>query len=146
MSIIYPILLVIHVIFALALIIVVLLQSAKGEGLAGAFGGGALTGAVFGGRGAATLLSKATSFIAVGFMVTSISLFLTFGLRSSGGPESGVLENLQEGGNQVAPPPATTIPGEMPAEGEIPATDGNESAPLEMFEQDQPAEQQPDGN
>ena len=37
------------------------IQSAKGEGLAGAFGGTSLTGTVFGGRGAATFLSKATT-------------------------------------------------------------------------------------
>ena len=41
MSIIYPILLVIHVIISLSLIVAVLMQSSKGEGLAGAFGGGA---------------------------------------------------------------------------------------------------------
>jgi preprotein translocase subunit SecG len=47
------------------------MQSAKGEGLAGAFGGGGtgLTGAVFGGRGAASFLSKATTVLAVIFMI-----------------------------------------------------------------------------
>lgn len=46
------------------------MQSAKGEGLAGAFGGGGgLSGAVFGGRGAASFLSKATSVLAVVFMI-----------------------------------------------------------------------------
>jgi preprotein translocase subunit SecG len=113
MSIIYPILLVIHVLFSLALIIAVLMQSSKGEGLAGAFGGGALTGAVFGGRGAATFLSKATTVLAVGFMSTSVLLFVSFGIRSTGGPESGVLENLQEGSGVATPPPQpTTVPGE----------------------------------
>ncbi len=45
------------------------MQSAKGEGLAGgtAFGGG-LSGAVFGGRGAASFLSKATTVLAILFM------------------------------------------------------------------------------
>lgn len=54
----------------IALILVVLMQSAKGEGLAGgtAFGGG-MSGAVFGGRGAATFLSKATTVLAVVFMI-----------------------------------------------------------------------------
>lgn len=54
----------------IGLIIVVLMQSAKGEGLAGgtAFGGG-VSGAVFGGRGAASFLSKATTVLAVVFML-----------------------------------------------------------------------------
>jgi preprotein translocase subunit SecG len=112
MNIIYPILLVVHVIVALSLIIAVLMQSSKGEGLAGAFGGGALSGAVFGGRGAATFLSKATTMLAVGYMSTSILLFLSFGIRSTGGPASGVMEELQETGSDLAPPPATTVPGE----------------------------------
>jgi preprotein translocase subunit SecG len=112
MSVIYPFLLVIHVIVSLALIIAVLLQSSKGEGLAGAFGGGALTGAVFGGRGAATFLSKATTALAVGFMSTSILLLITLGLRITGGPASGVLDELQDTGTDLAPPPATTVPGE----------------------------------
>lgn len=60
-----------HVIICLALIIAVLMQSAKGEGLAGggtAFGGG-VSSAVFGGRGAASFLSKATTVLAVVFFV-----------------------------------------------------------------------------
>jgi preprotein translocase subunit SecG len=61
-----------HVLTCIALVLVVLLQSSKGEGLAGsAFGGGGggLGGAVFGGRGAAGFLSKATSYLAVIFML-----------------------------------------------------------------------------
>ncbi len=59
-----------HVLVSIALVLVVLLQSSKGEGLAGsAFGGGGLSGAVFGGRGAASFLSKATSYLAVIFMI-----------------------------------------------------------------------------
>jgi len=59
-----------HVIVCISLILVVLMQSAKGEGLAGgtAFGGG-VSGAVFGGRGAASFLSKATTVLAVVFMI-----------------------------------------------------------------------------
>ena len=60
-----------HTLVCILLVVVVLMQSAKGEGLAGAFGGGGsgLTGAVFGGRGAASFLSKATTVLAVVFMV-----------------------------------------------------------------------------
>ncbi len=60
-----------HVLTCVALVLVVLMQSSKGEGLAGsAFGGGgSMGGAVFGGRGAASFLSKSTSYLAVIFML-----------------------------------------------------------------------------
>ena len=61
----YGLLLVLHVFICIALVLSVLLQSAKGEGLAGAFGGTSLTGTVFGGRGAASFLSRATTVLAV---------------------------------------------------------------------------------
>jgi preprotein translocase subunit SecG len=63
----------IHVIVCLFLIIVVLLQSGKAADLAGAFGGmGSQT--VFGPRGSATVLSRATTVAAALFMVTSMTL------------------------------------------------------------------------
>jgi preprotein translocase subunit SecG len=62
-----------HVCICLFLIAVVLLQSGKAADLAGAFGGmGSQT--AFGPRGAATVLSRATSISAILFMVTSLSL------------------------------------------------------------------------
>ena len=61
-----------HVLICIALVLVVLMQSSKGGGLAGtALGGGAgggMSGAVFGGRGAASFLSKATTVLAIIFM------------------------------------------------------------------------------
>ena len=64
---------IVHVIVAFFLIIVVLLQSGKAADLAGAFGGmGSQT--AFGPRGAATVLSQATTIAAILFMLTSISL------------------------------------------------------------------------
>ena len=62
-----------HVLVAVVLILSVLLQSARGADLAGAFGGmGSQT--AFGPRGTATFLSKATVLLAVVFMVTSLTL------------------------------------------------------------------------
>ena len=77
----FSLILVIHVFICAALIIVVLMQSSKGEGLAGAFGGGGgISGAVFGGRGAASFLSKATTYLAVAYMFTCLVLsFLSSG-------------------------------------------------------------------
>ena len=64
---------IVHVIVCLFLVVVVLLQSGKAADLAGAFGGmGSQT--VFGPRGSATVLSKATTIAAALFMVTSLTL------------------------------------------------------------------------
>src|SRR5580698_11291877 len=59
----------------LVLIIVVLLQSGKAADLAGAFGGSGSQTA-FGPRGAATFLSQATTWCAIMFMLTSMTLVL----------------------------------------------------------------------
>ena len=73
---------IIHVVVCLFLIVVVLLQSGKAADLAGAFGGmGSQT--AFGPRGAATVLSKATTIAAALFMVTSLSLSI-FATRNAG--------------------------------------------------------------
>ena len=97
----FSILLVIHVLICVALIIVVLMQSAKGEGLAGAFGGGGggLSGAVFGGRGAASFLSKATTVLAIFFMVSCLGLSLLSagrGIAVSSTEGSSVTEAAQD--------------------------------------------------
>jgi len=75
-----------HVIVSISLILVVLMQSSKGEGLAGsAFGGAGISGAVFGGRGAASFLSKATTVLAVLFMVNCAALaFMSASGRTRG--------------------------------------------------------------
>ncbi len=70
---------IIHVITCVLLIVAVLMQSSKGGGLSGAFGGGGGQ-AILGGRETATFLSKATTYLAVIFMCTSLSLaFLSAG-------------------------------------------------------------------
>ena len=75
-------LVIVHVIICLFLIGVVLLQQGKSADLAGAFGGqGSQT--AFGPRGAANLLTKLTTYGAVLFMLTSISLTILLA-RSSG--------------------------------------------------------------
>ena len=98
---------IVHVIVCLFLIAVVLLQSGKSGDLAAAFGGqGSQT--AFGPRGAATALSKATTYSAVIFMVTSIALSIYASRRT--GPNS-VLSGVK--GNQTKSQPAT--PAQKPA-------------------------------
>jgi len=70
----YSLLLVLHLLVCIFLTISILLQSSKGGGLAGTFGGSGAMGAVFGGRGAATFLSKLTAGLATSFMVIALLL------------------------------------------------------------------------
>ena len=90
---------VIHIIVCLFLIIVVLLQSGKSGDIAAAFGGqGSQT--AFGPRGAATVLSKATTFSAIIFMVTSIALSIMVQRRGAGGS---VLQGIKAPTSQSKP-------------------------------------------
>lgn len=82
---------IVHIIVCFFLIIVVLLQSGKAGDIAAAFGGQG-SQAAFGPRGAATALSKATTWSAIIFMVTSITLSVVTSRRS--GPSS-VLQGLK---------------------------------------------------
>src|SRR5258707_9545431 len=91
------------VINCLFLIIVVLLQSGKAADIAGAFGG-AGSQTAFGPRGAATVLSRATTWCAVMFMVCALALVL----HTDKGVEQGgsVLEKF----SKPAPKPTPAIP------------------------------------
>ncbi len=61
-----------HYLLCFFLIVVILLQAGKGADVGAVFGGASQT--VFGSRGPATFLNKATAFVAAGFLVTSIWL------------------------------------------------------------------------
>lgn len=108
---------IIHVLVCLFLIIVVLLQSGKAADLAGAFGGmGSQT--AFGPRGAATILSKATTISAALFMVTSLSLAI---LHTREGHVTGsVLDRAPAAQPAPEKKDAATpaIPGQTPAPGQ----------------------------
>jgi preprotein translocase subunit SecG len=64
---------VVHVLSALAVIGLVLLQHGKGADVGAAFGGGA-SGSLFGATGSANFLSRATAVIAVVFFLSSLGL------------------------------------------------------------------------
>jgi preprotein translocase subunit SecG len=101
---IYGLIVTIHIIVCFFIIIVVLLQSGKSGDISAAFGGqGSQT--AFGPRGAASALSRATTWSAVAFMITSITLSVYATRR--GGPAS-VLQGLksQPVKTQPAPTPA----------------------------------------
>lgn len=119
----------VHLVVSIALIVAVLLQSGKGGGLAGTFGGSGVTGGVFGGRGAAPFLVKATTIFAVLFMLSAISLnFVTPTHRSSS-----VLERTGRGTQTTGSAPAVTD--KMPA-----------AAPSENTQSSAPAQSAPEGS
>jgi len=94
----------VHILVCFFIIVVVLLQSGKSGDISAAFGGqGSQT--AFGPRGAASALSKATTWSAVAFMLTSITLSI-YATRHSG-PTS-VLQGVksQPSKTQPAPKPA----------------------------------------
>jgi preprotein translocase subunit SecG len=110
----------IHVLVCLFLIVVVLLQSGKAADLAGAFGGmGSQT--VFGPRGSATVLSRATTIAAGLFMVTSLTLSI-MATRQGAGTSPSILDKVKPATKSA---PATSVPAtgqQAPPAGTAPIT------------------------
>ena len=96
------------VINCLVLIIVVLLQSGKAADLAGAFGG-AGSQTAFGPRGAANVLSKATTWCAIMFMLCAMAMVLRS--EKAVGQDSSFMKKF----SQSAPKPAPVAPPITPA-------------------------------
>jgi len=96
--------LVIHVLAALALVGLILLQHGKGADVGAAFGSGA-SGSLFGASGSANFLSRTTAVLAVIFFVTSLSLTF-FSTRKT-----------ELKGVMATPPaaPAQSLPAQIPA-------------------------------
>ncbi|QBX99594.1 preprotein translocase subunit SecG [Rhodophyticola sp. CCM32] len=115
------IILVIHLILAICLIGVVLLQRSEGGGLGiGGGGGGVMTG-----RQAATALGKLTWGFAIAFLATSITLTIIAAQNSSSDSVldgSGLIAPAEEGETSPAdgllPPASTLLP---PSSGDAPA-------------------------
>jgi preprotein translocase subunit SecG len=99
---IYGLIIGVHILVCFFIIVVVLLQSGKSGDISAAFGGqGSQT--AFGPRGAASALSKATTWSAVAFMLTSITLSVYASKR--GGPTS-VLQGVKTQPVKTQPAPA----------------------------------------
>jgi preprotein translocase subunit SecG len=101
------VLIIIHIIVCMALIMIVLLQTGKGADMGAAFGGGS-SQTLFGSSGASTFLTKATTFAAVIFMLTSLSLAYRSGHRTT---ESIIQDTRPPIEQPVAP---DTTPDEIP--------------------------------
>lgn len=105
----HSIVLIFHVAASLLIIGLVLLQRGKGAEAGTGFGAGA-SGTVFGARGSANFLSRATGILTALFFITCLTLAYLSTERTV--PES-LLESL--------PAPRTTQPAPAPAPGELPA-------------------------
>jgi preprotein translocase subunit SecG len=93
---------VVHIIVCAFLIIVVLLQSGQSGDIAAAFGGmGSQT--AFGPRGSATALSRATTWSAIIFMLTSITLSVYAQRRSGTGSVLQGIKSSQTKSQPAAP-------------------------------------------
>ncbi len=94
------------------LIVVVLLQSGKAADLAGAFGG-AGSQTAFGPRGAANVLSKATTWCAVMFMLCAMTMVLR--TDKAVGQGSSILERVSQPAPKPAPAKTPAAPATTPA-------------------------------
>ena len=100
------------------LTLIILLQDSKGEGLSSSAFGGAEMQSVLGGRGAATFLSKLTTWLAIAFMI--ISLFL-MRFYDEGGSDGPLTTDAEETTQESTQEPTDTT-GELTVE---PSTDTN---------------------
>ena len=121
MEIIVGFILVLFVPACILLPIIILLQDSKGEGLSSsAFGGaGGSMQSVLGGQGAATFLSKVTTWLAIGFMVMALFLMRFYG------ETGGELKPLQEEAVQTE---VTVTPSDETTEGSEAGTTEAEGA------------------
>jgi preprotein translocase subunit SecG len=116
--------LVIHLLLAVALVGVVLLQKSEGGGLGIGGGGGGMSGFMTG-RGQANLLTRATAILAAAFMVTSLALAV---LASGTTRPTSILDAPTS--EQTAPAPTTeTVPIPLPAPESAPVPDAAPESP-----------------
>ena len=105
MSIWLTLVLIVHVIAALGIIGLVLLQHGKGADMGAAFGGGA-SGSLFGATGSANFLSRATAVLALVFFLTSLGLAYMATHRTK--ESTGVMDAIKE--NSPVPSPSSNAP------------------------------------
>jgi preprotein translocase subunit SecG len=101
---------VVHIVAAVVLIGVVLLQSGKGADMGAAFGGGGGGSTVFGPSGPGNMLTRLTTIMAIVFMATSLTLAVLSAKRTS------VFDDVEE-------PATLTVPATEPVATEPVATE-----------------------
>ncbi len=117
--------LIVHVVVAVSIVVLVLLQHGKGADMGAAFGSGS-AGSLFGASGAANFLSRATGVCAAIFFVTCLALTYFHAPKSATGVMSGgVMQDVPaktdaakaDGGANAIPTPSATpaAPASTPA-------------------------------
>ena len=120
MNMLQTILLVLHLLVAVAICGFVLLQHGKGADMGAAFGSGA-SGSLFGAAGSANFLSRTTGILAAVFFALSLGLTWFASTRSvpSGVMQQGLMEKTAPATSDV-PAPSGALPGAAPVT--VPAT------------------------
>ena len=116
----YIIFVVVHVLVSVSLIVIILMQSSKGGGLAGAFGGSDM-GSVFGAHSTATFLTKLTTALAIIFALSCIVQGI-LAPRRVGSVRRTVTETATEREQSRRPADALLNLPETPAEQTTPAS------------------------
>ena len=108
----YTLLLFLFVLDCALLMLVILMQDSKGQGgLGGAFGGGgALSTSMFGGRGAADFMSKATTYLGTSFLVLCVIMSLV--RPPEAGDRSIIMESAEQ--QQIPETGLPVLPGATP--------------------------------
>lgn len=119
----YSFLIIISVIIAIFLIIAVLLQASKGDGLSGSIGGGMGMGSMFGARRTADFLSRATWWLGGSLIVLALVINMFFVTDATTVEQRESI--IQQGGRNAAP---------------------DLSLPMTAPETPAPSESQPDNN
>ncbi len=109
--------LVLHILAAVGIVVLVLLQHGKGADMGAAFGSGS-AGSLFGSAGAANFLSRTTAVLAAVFFATSLGLTYFSAPAKSGGVtqqiDSAAAKSVVK---PAAPAPSAPAPAVPPAEG-----------------------------
>jgi preprotein translocase subunit SecG len=111
------VLLVIHILVAVAMVVLILLQQGKGADMGAAFGGGGGSQTLFGSRGSASFLSRSTAALVTVFFLTSGTLaWLHVGRTDPGS----VVERVSSGDEVPVAPGAAPMPEAAEETGVVP--------------------------
>jgi preprotein translocase subunit SecG len=118
------VLIVTHVLVALAIIGLVLLQHGKGADMGSGFGGGA-SGSLFGATGSANFLSRTTAILATIFFLLSLALAYVATKKPVETGGGGVMDAVRKQEQETKPPaddakPKPPAPASPPSEKQVP--------------------------
>jgi len=99
----YTVLIILFILISFAMVVVILLQAGKGQGLAGSIGGGMATGSIFGGRGAADFLSKVTTWVAALYIIFAVLIGMIYKSEAENVQKSLIQKRMEEQQNLPTP-------------------------------------------